>query len=85
MISMVEVWHFERSQVGLFAEYIKKFLKLKTEASGWPADVVTEEQNVVFIANFKAREDVELEPEKIAVNPGMRALAKLCLNRYDTP
>lgn len=81
MVQMEEVWHFEQSQVGLFAEYINKFLKLKTEASGWPADVITEEQKQAFIADFKAREDVELEYEKMALNPGMRALAKLCLNR----
>ena len=43
--------------------------------------MVTEEQKVVFVADFKARENVELEPAKVAVNPGLRALAKLCLNR----
>ena len=79
MVQMAEVWHFEQSQVGLFAEY--KFSKLKTEASGWPTDVITEEQKQAFIADFKAREDVKLEYEKMALNPGMRALAKLCLNR----
>ena len=81
MVKTEEVWDFGQSEVGLFAEYINKFLKLKTEASGWPADVVTEEQMAAFVTDFKAREDVELEPEKMAVNPGMRALAKLCLNR----
>ena len=81
MVKMEEVWHFNQSQVGLFAEYINKFLKLKTEASGWPSDVVTEELQQAFITDFKAREHVELEPGKIAVNPGMRSLAKLCLNR----
>ena len=81
MVKMEEVWQYDQSKVGLFAEYINKFLKLKTEASGWPADVVTKEQKETFIADFKAREDVELEPEKITVNPEMRALAKLCLNR----
>ena len=81
MVEMEEVWHFEQSQVGLFAEYINKFLKLKTEACGWPADVVTEEQKQAFVADFKTREDVELEYGKMALNPGMRALAKLRLNR----
>ena len=59
MVKMEEVWHFEQSQVRLFAEYINKFLKLKTEASGWPADVVTEEQKRAFIADFKVREDID--------------------------
>ena len=81
MVRMEEVWHFDQSRVGLFAEYINKFLKLKTEASGWPTDVRTQEQKEAFVTEFEVREGVVLEPEKISVNPGLRALAKLCLNR----
>ena len=75
-----EVWHFENRVTGLFREYINTFLKIKTEASGWPANCVTEEQRAQFIKEFYEREGVKLDPAKMILNPGLRALAKLKLN-----
>jgi len=77
-----EVWHYEQSEVGLFAEYINTFLKFKTEASGPPRDDMTEQELDEFIEIFYEHEGVRLEKEKIALNPGLRALAKLCLNSW---
>ena len=37
VVKIQEVWHWDRQRVGLFAEYINTFLKIKMEASGWPA------------------------------------------------
>ncbi|XP_055350336.1 uncharacterized protein LOC129596956 [Paramacrobiotus metropolitanus] len=78
---MLEVWHFEQSEERLFADYIDRFLKIKTEASGWPADMTTDDQKDQFLRDFKDHEGIQLDREKIENNPGMRALAKLCLNR----
>ena len=75
-----EVWHYENRKSGLFAEYINTFLKLKTEASGWPDDVITDMQKDAFIRDFYQHEGILLEKEKIIKNPGLRRLAKLCLN-----
>jgi len=75
-----EVWHYEQSEVGLFAEYINTFLKLKTEASGPPREDMTEQELDEFIELFYQHEGVRLDKEKIVLNPGLRALAKLCLN-----
>ena len=36
ILTIHEVWHFPRSQVGLFENYVNTWLKLKVEASGWP-------------------------------------------------
>ena len=36
-----EVWHFQESACGLFENYVNVWLKIKTEASGWPANCTT--------------------------------------------
>ena len=81
IVEVFEVWHFASQQDRLFAEYIDCFLKIKTEASGWPVNCQTDEEKDHFIRDFKDRENIQLNKEKVAVNPGLRALAKLCLNR----
>lgn len=83
-----EVWSYRKTKYdktnkkgGLFAEYIDTFLKIKQEASGFPADVKTDSEKQNFINRLQEREGVTLEMEKIAYNPGLRSLSKLCLNR----
>ena len=65
MIEIQEVWHYDRRKSGLFAEYINTFLKIKTEASGWPADVITEEEKDAFVRDFHQHEGILLEKEKM--------------------
>ncbi|XP_055344851.1 uncharacterized protein LOC129592761 isoform X3 [Paramacrobiotus metropolitanus] len=77
-----EVWHFEQYEDRLFEEYINKFLKIKTEASGWPAHVHTEDEKHQYIQDFKQHEKVELDYDKITPNAGLRSLSKLCLNSF---
>lgn len=84
------MWHFEEveqydrvenSNGGLFAAYINDFLRIKQEADGWPSDCDTEEKKQAFLDEWKNREGIEMRPEKMVKNAGLRALAKLCLNR----
>lgn len=51
IIKIYEVWHFPEDQrrVGLFDDYVNKWLQNKQEATGWPKDCVTEDQKVAFI------------------------------------
>jgi hypothetical protein len=89
--TIYEVWHFndislhdaydDESQ-GVFAEYVNTFLKLKQEASGWPKWCSTEEEKLRYIQNYKEKEGIDLEYDKIEHNPGKRALAKLMLNSF---
>ncbi|XP_055351578.1 uncharacterized protein LOC129597903 [Paramacrobiotus metropolitanus] len=79
---MYEVWHYETFDDHLFKEYIDRFLKIKTEASGWPSDVTAENEKRKYIADFEEREGVKLDYDKVKENPGLRALAKLCLNSF---
>lgn len=87
LVEICEVWRYASSKFdpntgkgGIFATYIDKFLKLKQEASGYPSRVVTEEDKDAFIQEMKDRENVELDKDKVESNPGLRSLAKMCLN-----
>ena len=82
LVKVHEVWHFEESASGLFAEYVNTWLKIKTEASGWPASCTTEEEKRDYIQRFQAREGIELDYGAIKKNPGLKATAKLMLNSF---
>ena len=90
VMEMYEVYHFDETtqfnpqtrEGGLFAEYVNTFLKYKQESSGWPDWCDTDEKKQQYITQYKQREGIQLDPEKIVVNKGMRQLAKLCLNCF---
>ena len=75
-----EVWHFDETCEGLFADYVNTWLKIKQEASGWPKDDMTEEEKQSYIEQYFLHEGIQLEYDKIEKNPGLRTLAKLMLN-----
>ena len=84
-----EVWHFDRVEQydpetkmgGMFKEYIDTFLKMKQEASGWPSWCQTEKDKQRYIQDYFDKEGILLDYTRIKKNPGLRALAKLMLNR----
>ena len=75
-----EVRFYRETTKELFKDYVGKFLKIKQEASGYPDWVKTEEDKEKYIKNYQDNQGVLMEKEKIEVNPGLRAIAKLCLN-----
>ena len=81
LVKIHEVFHFtpENRRTGLFAEYVNTRLKLKQESAGWPADCDTEEKKAEYKRNYKEHEGVQLE--NVADNPGIKAIAKMLLNR----
>ena len=57
------------------------WLKIKEEESGWPAHVGDHPfKQQEHVANYFTREKIQLDPTKIAKNPGLRTLAKMMLN-----
>uniref|UniRef100_A0A914HAJ3 DNA-directed DNA polymerase n=1 Tax=Globodera rostochiensis TaxID=31243 RepID=A0A914HAJ3_GLORO len=73
-------YHFEEFDSQLFKGYVRMFLKIKIEASGWASDVKTEKEKQAFIDMYRAKYDIYLERENIKKNPGLRLIAKLGLN-----
>lgn len=68
-------------KTGIFRKYFDKFLKIKTEASGWLCDGLTELKKSSYTSNHQCGERILLERGKIEQGSGVRSLAKLCLNR----
>jgi hypothetical protein len=75
-----EVWHYEDRSKELFKPYIRENLKIKMEASGWPAHCQTEEQKRQFIEDVKENQGIELAYDNVIKNSGLRSVAKLNLN-----
>lgn len=90
IIKVYEVWHFkdscqyepENQSEGLFSDYVQMFLKLKQEASGFPADCHSEEDKQNYIRKYKEHEGIDLDYQNICPNPSLRSIAKLCLNSF---
>ena len=82
LIEVHEVWHFEETASGLFAEYVDAWLKIKTEASGWPRGCDTEERKRDYLKRFEEREGILLDYGAIKKNAGLKATAKLMLNSF---
>ena len=76
IIKIYEVWHFPQTQTGLFANYVNKWLKNKTEASGWPKNCNTETAKSEYIQEYYEREG------KVIKNAGRKQVAKLMLNSF---
>lgn len=80
IIKIHQILHYDYVTEDLFKDYIRKWLKMKTEASGWPSHCKDEESKRAFIEEFERREKIKLDYDKIEFNPGLRAIAKLMLN-----
>lgn len=82
-----EAWEYKIIQLdaktaneGLFAGYINTFLKIKTEASGFPSWCTSSASRKQYIDDYYAHEGILLDETKIKKNEGYRSLAKLLLN-----
>lgn len=75
-----EVWHYTMQRPGLFRDFVNKFLKIKQEASGWPAWATTDDLKQQYLRDYKAKEGIELDPSKIEYNGPVRDNAKAILN-----
>ncbi len=64
----------------MFVEYVKTFLRLKQQASGYPSNVVTDAERETYIREYFEKEGIQLDPEKIKHNAAQRAITKLILN-----
>ncbi|KAK3929177.1 putative DNA polymerase [Frankliniella fusca] len=67
---------------GLLSAYVRRFMALKIQASGWPADCDTEEKKAQFVEDTLKHDGVVLDPTKMEKNPALRALSKLMLNSF---
>ena len=65
VLKIHEVWHFPQSRQGLFAEYVNTWLKIKEEASGWPANCRTQESQAQHLHDYARREGIHLDYDQV--------------------
>ncbi|CAC5421904.1 unnamed protein product [Mytilus coruscus] len=90
ILKIYEVYHFEDFKMydrltgegGLFDGYVNMFLKFKQEATGFPEECQTDQQKMDYIADYARNEGIHLDYNNIRKNPGLRSLAKICLNSF---
>ncbi|XP_044596712.1 uncharacterized protein LOC123273376 [Cotesia glomerata] len=87
VLKIYEIWQYDIMQYNkdkecdeLFTEDINNFLKIKTEASGFPKDCVTEEDKNKYIEDYERAGGICLDKDRIKYNSGLRSVAKLSLN-----
>lgn len=83
-----EIWLFDTKQYnpetnedGIFSQYMRTFLKIKMENSGWPENVQSESEKDEYIRMCEEVHGLKLDKSKIKNNKSLRAIAKLCANR----
>ncbi|KAH7678327.1 hypothetical protein AAVH_41774, partial [Aphelenchoides avenae] len=73
-------YHWEQWTDDLFKGYIKEFMAMKLQATGWPDDCTTQEQCDEFIRQNEERYGIKLDPAKMVKNNLLCRLAKAFLN-----
>jgi len=73
-------YNTETRENDLFACYIQTFLKLNSEASGYPAWVRTPADEERYIESFWKSEGIRRDRQAIKRNAAKRGLAKLCIS-----
>ena len=88
VLKVHEVWHYDEitrfdpatGEPGLFAPYVSAFMTQKIHASGFPDACTTEREKTEYLRRIERREGIELDRDRVRKNPGLRLVAKLCLN-----
>lgn len=80
LAEIYEVWHFEEKSDELFKSHVYTFLKQMQEASGYPPGVEDQASEQAYITDYKEKQAIELDPDKIVCNSAKRQIAQLLLN-----
>ncbi|XP_034236318.1 uncharacterized protein LOC117642344 [Thrips palmi] len=72
----------ETGKDGLLSAYVRRFMALKIQASGWPAECDTQEKKEIFMDDVRKHDGITIDSEKMAKNPALRTLSKLILNSF---
>ncbi|XP_026289686.2 uncharacterized protein LOC113214526 [Frankliniella occidentalis] len=65
---------------GILSAYVRCFMALKLQASGWPPECTTAEQKQKYIEDVRKYDGVIIDPDRVEKLPALRQLAKLLLN-----
>ena len=72
----------ETGEDGLLSGYVRRFMALKIQASGWPANCTSQDQKQAYMDEVQKHDGITIDPAKVEKNPALRTLAKLILNSF---
>ncbi|XP_034250240.1 uncharacterized protein LOC117650752 [Thrips palmi] len=67
---------------GLLSAYVRCFMGLKIQASGWPPHCDSEEKKKQYIEDVRNHDGISVDASKVEKNPALRTLSKLILNSF---
>ena len=68
---LYRVWEFKEFDATLFADYVRDFMRLKIQATGFPENVATVEQKRAYLREIHRNEGIWVEPTDVNPNPGL--------------
>lgn len=74
------VLHWQRWSTDVFKPYVRQFMKIKLEASGYPKNLTTDKEKEEYIKRNEEVYQIKLDANNIKKNPAKRSIAKRCLN-----
>ncbi|KAK3908165.1 putative DNA polymerase [Frankliniella fusca] len=72
----------ETGQDGLLSAYVRCFMALKLQASGWPSECTDDEQKQKYLEDVRKYDGVVIDPARVDKRPALRQLSKLLLNSF---
>lgn len=80
VLELYKVLHYDEWSNAIFKEYVQNFMAIKIHATGFPDWCVDDETKEQYIRECWEMFEIRIEKEKMEFNPGLRYIAKLCLN-----
>lgn len=65
VVFVYETWHYPRKPNTLFRSYVQEHVNMKTEASGWPVEGMSEEEKTNYTRQFQAHSGIVLDRNQI--------------------
>jgi hypothetical protein len=72
-------YYFDEWSSELFKGYVKEFLRIKIQSSGWPPTCESAAARNEFMQKVLTDYGIHLDPAMMVYNPGMRYIAKVIL------
>lgn len=80
VLEIYEMWEYQQVTYELFRPYIYMMFKIKLQSSGWPAHCTDDASKHAYVREIKDRMGIDLDPDTVQDNPGLRTVAKFLLN-----
>lgn len=77
-----EILHWDKRSNELFRPFVYQWLKIKQEASGYPASADTDEKKAQYVADYEKNQGIKLDPNNIKRDEIKREMAKRQLNSF---